>query len=109
MMMMTMMVKVLTRVNLPKSYVLQLRQISQKTRILSRSAKRLSAVLPLTTLHQRSGTRQKKKIEAPLKPMKTAMTLTQMIWRLGKKGPFATTVTEMSALLSSEIRAGLTS
>ena len=53
--------------------------------------------------------RDKRKIEAAPKRMKVATTLTQMSWRLEKKGPFATITTEMSALLSSKIRAGLTS
>ena len=53
--------------------------------------------------------RDKRKIEAALKRMRAATTLTQMSWRWEKKGPFAIITTEMSALLSSKIRAGLTS
>ena len=48
-------------------------------------------------------------MEMPLKIRKAAMTLTQMISRSEKKGPFASMTIEMSALLGSEIRAGHTS
>ena len=48
-------------------------------------------------------------MEMPLKMRKAAMTLTQMISRSEKKSPFASMTIEMSALLSSKIRAGLTS
>ena len=47
-------------------------------------------------------------MEMPLKIRKAAMTLTQMISMSEKKGPFASMTIEMSALLSSKIRAGLT-
>ena len=102
--------RVLRRMNLriPASSVLQLLKINKSTRKFSRSTKRLWALLPLTMQHLHSGKREKRKIEMPLKIMKAAMTLTQIILRSEKKGPFASTTIETSALLSSKIRAGLT-
>ena len=103
--------RVLRRMNLriPASYALQLLKINKSTRKSSRSTKRLWAVLPLTMQHLHSGNREERKIEMPLKKiMKAAMTLTQIILRSEKKGPFASITIETSALLSCKIRAGLT-
>ena len=103
-------IKVLVRMNLriPKSYVQQLPKSKMNTRKFTRSSKRLWAVLPLTMQHLQSGQREARKVETPLKIIKAAMTLTQMILRLEKKGPCASITKETSALLSSKIRAGLT-
>ena len=111
---MMMLDKVLMRrkvVRIQKSYMRQLPPNNLKNaRKLSRSSKRLRALLPLSMNYRRNQHRGKRlKSKTLLKLTKTARTLTQMILKLEKKGLFATTAIEMSALMSSEIRAGLTS